>query len=84
MSAFHYTAPAFPTVVATQEHHPMVALANPSLAYHTAASNPRLVLEMGFLAPHAGLNVVSPWVGEENRAGGPDVRYARTPVVRPH
>ena len=44
MSAFDYTAPAFPTVVATQEHHPMVALANPSLAYHTAASNPRLVL----------------------------------------
>ncbi len=84
MNAFHYGAPGFPTIVATQERHPLIAVANPALAYHAAASNPALALSMPHLNPPGGPNVVSPWVGEENRAGGPDHRYARTPVVRPH
>jgi hypothetical protein len=82
-----YKGPELPTVVPSVTTHPTTQrVLNPALyyrkAYLAADSNPLVALAMPQLNRPGGLNVVSPFVGKENRVG--DLRYAQTPVVKPH
>jgi hypothetical protein len=86
MSAFVLGPPTMPKIVPTNDRHPAIQLANPSLIHRQGMDGSNIWLSVPSYRDTyqwtGTPNVVSPWVGEENRIGDP--RYGKIPMVVPH